>query len=74
MHRRGTRADTRPGQGAVPVKTGTRWRQQYCCGVAFEAGGGSRCAAFVLLVPHAFEAGPLPGGSRGNGGRCYPHS
>jgi hypothetical protein len=31
-------------------------------------------AALVYLKPHAIEASPLPGSSRGNGGRCCPHS
>jgi len=31
-------------------------------------------AALILREPHAIEAGPLPGSSRGNGGRCFTHS
>jgi len=64
-----------PGQGAAPMRIGARWpHQSDCCGIAIEAGGRGRAAALVDAEPLAFEAGPLPGSSRGNGGRCYPHS
>src|SRR5208337_1845091 len=74
MHRRWNLSLGGPRQGAVPVQTGTRWRQLYACGMAFVAGGKGRAAALVLLCPSANEARPLPGSPQGNGGRCDPHS
>src|SRR6516225_7515501 len=74
MHRRWNLTAGGPRQGAAPTQVGARSTHMYCGGIAFVAGGSGRFAALVFLEPLAIEAGPLPGFSRGNGGRCYPHS
>src|SRR5215472_10503684 len=74
MHRRWNLTVGGPRQGAAPTQVGARSPHIYCGDIAFVAGGSDRLAVLVFLEPLAIEAGPLPGFSRGNGGRCYPHS
>src|SRR5262249_48054417 len=74
MHRRWNLTVGGPRQGAAPTQVGARSPHIYCGDIAFVAGGSDRLAVLVFLEPLAIEAGPLPGFSRGNGGRWFPHS